>query len=456
MLKIGDFSKLAHVTVKTLRHYATLGLLLPTWTDRLNGYRYYSLEQLPRLNRILALKDLGFSLDQIRELLDEELPPARLRQLFDQKQQELHKKVQAEQTRLNRVADRLERIEHEGCLPQYEVTIKSIPSLPVVSMRGTVPDINELPEQCRLMQQTLARWASGSNLPQTGNWMLIYHKSDYRERNLDIQVALLLERQVRLGSRLRSNAIQASLLPPVESMASLLQPASNQANPVSYTALYTWIERNGYHISGPARELYLTDPDTAQVVSLPGVNSPASFTEIQIPVESNTIYQQKYFENPYRKEYEMEPKIVTLPAFTVVGMRYYGKNQNQEISAVWGEANQRFGELKHVSEDAAYGVCFTLPEAPSGEFEYVAALKVDSEADIPEGMVLRHVPAAKYAVFTHVGSLDKLKDTYNYIYQTWVPQSGMQLDGSFDFEYYNQDFQDFAPESRFYIYVPIK
>jgi AraC family transcriptional regulator len=145
-----------------------------------------------------------------------------------------------------------------------------------------------------------------------------------------------------------------------------------------------------------------------------------------------------------------------LPAFTVVGLRYYGKNQNQEISAMWGDANKRFGELKNISEDAAYGICFAASEGSNGEFEYVASLKVDSEEDIPEGMVGRHIPAARYAVFTHIGSLDKLKDTYNYIYQTWVPQSGMQLVGNLDFEYYNQDFNDFAPDSRFYIYVPVK
>jgi DNA-binding transcriptional MerR regulator len=59
MLKIGDFSRLGQVTVKTLRHYGQLGLLKPAWIDRYTGYRYYSLEQLPRLNRILALKELG-------------------------------------------------------------------------------------------------------------------------------------------------------------------------------------------------------------------------------------------------------------------------------------------------------------------------------------------------------------------------------------------------------------
>jgi predicted transcriptional regulator YdeE/DNA-binding transcriptional MerR regulator len=456
MLKIGDFSKLAHVTVKALRHYANLGLLLPVWTDRLNGYRYYSLEQLPRLNRILALKDLGFSLDQIRELLDSELPPARLRQLFDSKQQEIHQKVQAEQARLNRVAERLDRIESEGCLPEYEVAIKSIPALPVVSMRAMVPVMSDLLEQCHLMQRMIENWAFGARLPYTGSWMVLYLSPEYHERNLDIQIALLLERQVRLGATQRSQAIQLSLLPPVDTVVSLLQPSSGQLNEPSYTALYTWIERNGYHISGPARELYLTDPGTVQTNPLPQVNFQAFFTEIQIPVESNQIYKQKYFDNPYRKENEMEPKFVDLPTFTVAGMCYYGKNQNQEISVMWGEANQRFGELKNVCEDAAYGLCITIPNAVPGEFEYVASLKVSSEEDIPEGMVVRHVPAAKYAVFTHVGALDKLKDTYNYIYQTWVPQSGLQLAGAYDFEYYNEDFKDFASDSRFYIYIPVK
>jgi predicted transcriptional regulator YdeE/DNA-binding transcriptional MerR regulator len=455
MLKIGDFSKLAHVTVKALRHYANLGLLQPVWTDRLNGYRYYSLGQLPRLNRILALKDLGFSLDQIRELLDAELPPARLRQLFDLKQQELHQKVQAEQARLNRVAERLDHIDLEGCLPEYEVTIKSIPALPTVSMRAMVPVMSDLPEQCRLMQRMIENWATSADLSHTGSWMVLYLNQDYHERNLDIQIALLLDRQVRLAAKQQRKAIQLSLLPPVESMASFLQPTSTPIYEPSYTALYTWIERNGYHISGPARELYLIDSGESQANSRTQVNLQASFTEIQIPVESNQIYKQKYFENPYRKENEMEPKLVSLPAFTVVGMRYFGKNQNQEISVMWGEANQRFGEVKHVCEEAAYGICITTPNAAPGEFEYVASLKVSSEEDIPEGMVVRHVTAAKYAVFTHVGALDKLKDTYNYIYQTWIPQSGMQLTGGYDFEYYNEDFKDFAPDSRFYIYVPV-
>ena len=104
MLKIGDFSKLAHVTVKTLRHYAEMSLLKPIWIDRFTGYRYYALDQLPRLNRILALEDMGFSLEQIRELLDEEMTPIRLRNLFNEKQEELQRRLAAEKIRLDRVA----------------------------------------------------------------------------------------------------------------------------------------------------------------------------------------------------------------------------------------------------------------------------------------------------------------------------------------------------------------
>ena len=65
MLKIGDFARLSQVSVVALRHYDEIGLLRPVKVDPFTGYRYYSTDQLPRLNRILALKDLGFSLEQI-------------------------------------------------------------------------------------------------------------------------------------------------------------------------------------------------------------------------------------------------------------------------------------------------------------------------------------------------------------------------------------------------------
>ena len=114
MLKIGDFARAAQVTVKTLRFYACEGLLSPVYIDRYSGYRYYTLDQLPTLNRILALKDLGFSLAQIRQLLGETLTAEQLRAMLRVKQAELQQSVERERARLARVEERLEMIDHEA------------------------------------------------------------------------------------------------------------------------------------------------------------------------------------------------------------------------------------------------------------------------------------------------------------------------------------------------------
>ncbi len=70
--------------------------------------------------------------------------------------------------------------------------------------------------------------------------------------------------------------------------------------------------------------------------------------------------------------------------------------------------------------------------------------------------MVREVPEHTYAVFAHEGELASLSKTYEYIYEVWLPQSGYALASKMDFEYYDQDFKDFAPDSVFYIYIPIE
>ncbi len=113
MLKIGDFARAAHVTVKTLRFYAREGLLSPVYIDRYSGYRYYTLDQLPVLNRILALKDLGFSLAQIRQLLRGTLTAEELRGMLSVKLTELQQSMERERASLERVEERLKLIDRE-------------------------------------------------------------------------------------------------------------------------------------------------------------------------------------------------------------------------------------------------------------------------------------------------------------------------------------------------------
>src|SRR5687768_5423037 len=110
MFKIGEFSQLSRVSVRMLRHYDQLGLLKPSRTDNFTNYRYYSADQLPRLNRILALRDLGFSLEQIGNLLDEELPAEQLMGMLKLKRAEIEQQMQVEQLRMARLEARINQI----------------------------------------------------------------------------------------------------------------------------------------------------------------------------------------------------------------------------------------------------------------------------------------------------------------------------------------------------------
>src|SRR5688572_22415975 len=125
MFKIGDFSKLTCVSVKTLHHYDEIGLFKPLRVDRVTGYRYYSFDQLPRLNRILALKDLGFSLEQVARVLDDDLSAEQLSGMLVLRQAELEQQIEGARERLTRVAARLNQIKEEGKMSTQEIVIKS-------------------------------------------------------------------------------------------------------------------------------------------------------------------------------------------------------------------------------------------------------------------------------------------------------------------------------------------
>jgi DNA-binding transcriptional MerR regulator len=134
MLKIGDFSRLGQVTVKTLHHYDELGLLHPNDIDAFSNYRYYTLEQLPRLHRIMALKELGFSLEQIFLLLDSDVSTEQIRGMLRLKQAEKQQLVREEQERLAKIEFRLRMLEAEDDFPVLDVVIKTVPPYHVLSM----------------------------------------------------------------------------------------------------------------------------------------------------------------------------------------------------------------------------------------------------------------------------------------------------------------------------------
>jgi AraC family transcriptional regulator len=155
----------------------------------------------------------------------------------------------------------------------------------------------------------------------------------------------------------------------------------------------------------------------------------------------------------------IEPEIIQMDKFKIVGMKYYGENKNNEINRLWDQFNASVNEIKNSPcGDVRYGICYPIENfAEKGEFEYIAAIEVSNLNDIPEGMVGRTIQGQVYAVFTHKGSPEKIAETYKYIYGTWHPKSGYSLLKAPDFEYYDERFNpDIEEDSEFDVYIPIK
>jgi DNA-binding transcriptional MerR regulator len=271
MFKIGDFSKLSQVSVKTLRYYDEIGLLKPIEIDRFTGYRYYSASQLSRLNRILLLKDLGLTLDQIGRLLESDLPPAQLRGMLKLRQAEIERSIEEEETRLARVAALLNRIEQENTsMSQYDVVIKKVTPVRIASVRAVVANYGAQGELWNELEAYLAQ----QNVKPVAPCLTLDHNEGYKERDVDLEVCEVIDAPLAETSRVRVYE-----LPPIEQMACTVHhgpfPQLNQG----YQALMQWAEANSYRFVGPSREVYLQVSETG--------DESTNVAEIQIPVEKS-------------------------------------------------------------------------------------------------------------------------------------------------------------------------
>jgi effector-binding domain-containing protein len=270
MIKIGDFSKLSLVSVKTLRYYDEMGLLPPIETDRSTGYRYYSLDQLPRLHRILALKDLGFSLEQIAQALEHGITLEQLRGMLRLKQAEQQQRVQDERERLVRVEARLRQIEMEATVSKYDVVIKKLEPVKTASIRRVI----ENPQAVGGMFDEIFTYLGKKGVRPMGPPYGIWHDLEYKEKDLDAEVAVPIAQSFPPG-----DGVQPVELPAVPVAACVIHQGPYENFSQAYTALIGWINANGYRVAGPYREIYLRGPG-------PQPADPASYvTEMQVPVE---------------------------------------------------------------------------------------------------------------------------------------------------------------------------
>lgn len=269
MFKIGEFSKLSRVSVKALRYYDDLDLLRPARVDRFTSYRYYSAEQLAQLNRILALRDLGLSLEQVRQVLRDGLPAEQLRGMLRLKQAELEQHLAEEEERLQRVAARLRQIEQEGTMPTHEVVLKAVPALRVAALRGIVETYGA---QGSLWNQ-LGEYLQSRGVKPTGPCFTIDHNEEYREKDVDVEVCEPVDADLD-----DAGSVRIYDLPAVPQMASMIHHGPYDDLSGAYQKFMAWIQTNGYRIVGPNREIYLRN------VADHGVEPQDLVTEMQFPV----------------------------------------------------------------------------------------------------------------------------------------------------------------------------
>jgi DNA-binding transcriptional MerR regulator len=256
MFSIGEFARHGRVSVRMLRHYDAIGLLRPACVDPVTGYRSYQVSQLAELNRLLALKDLGFSLQQVQAILDEDVSAAELRGMLRLRRAEIQARIEDETTRLARVEARLAAIESEdgAFLPDDRVVIKAVPPVRVAELTGTAAGYEPeaitpviQPLYCDLWQRM-----AGAGVAPAGPALAYYEDSPAGDGGIVVHAA------VPVGDGVGAeHGFALADLPRADLAAAIIHHGSMDHVLRSVQALARWIDANGYRSAGYAREVTL-------------------------------------------------------------------------------------------------------------------------------------------------------------------------------------------------------
>ncbi len=280
MFKIGEFSQLGQVSVRMLRHYDQLGLLAPNHVDRYTGYRYYTIDQLARLHRIVALKELGLSLAQIGELLEGgDLPDgAQLRGMLRLQRATLTQEIQAGQARLARLEARLRQIEEEGHPGPYEIAVKRVPGMAIASLRQLAPTADDVRFLCERLYGQLYERLRRRDIAPLSPEITLYHNEEYTETDIDVEIGVPVAPR-HLGAPALDDGIGFRELRAEDAAAALIYEGPFAEILGAILALLQWVAASGHAPAGPLRELHLSGPAHA---ANPAEGAPV--VELQVPV----------------------------------------------------------------------------------------------------------------------------------------------------------------------------
>lgn len=272
MFTVGEFARLGQVSKRLLRYYDEIGLLKPIDTDASSGYRFYSGNQLAELNRILALKELGLSLDQIRRMLSEHISTDEMRGMLLMKKAEIEQELQAEMQRIRKIESRLQLIRNSENSEPLNVVVKKIPAMPVLGVRTNVPTFEAGMD---LFSEILAIL---SDRTRYGLCYCICYDDEFTDFDMDLEMGRLLmvksHDAVALTDELQ---LQYREIPAAEHVATTVVKGALETIHTGYHNIAQWIANSGYRLAGIPRELTLELPHQSDGSDL--------VTEIQFPIE---------------------------------------------------------------------------------------------------------------------------------------------------------------------------
>lgn len=275
MFRIGEFSRIARVSARLLRYYDELGLLKPGVVDASTGYRYYTSAQLQRLNRVLVLRDLGLTLQQIGGVMEENASADRLRAMLELRRADAERALAEEAMRLRQIEARIAQLETGSDGDLDDVLIRAEPARTIVAVRDTVGSFIEarmiIGELARILPQRVPRETLG---PIIG----IAHSAEFEPDAIDVELGFILngERPGDLPS-IGRRQLQVRELPAVPHMAACVRVGLPEDAHLITGKIGRFVETHGYRLAGPSREVFVRPPRTDRMEE--------AVVEMQFPVE---------------------------------------------------------------------------------------------------------------------------------------------------------------------------
>jgi DNA-binding transcriptional MerR regulator len=278
VFQIGEFSQLAQLSIRMLRHYDRIGLLPPAIVDASNGYRYYDLAQLRVAHRITSLKHLGLSLEQIGQLLAEDLTPEELRGMLRIESKRAIQDRDDAQRRLADLERHLATVQTEGVLDQVDLVERSIPRLPFLGTRVDGLDF------AQAMDVAAGVVDAGRSAGIDGPLTIVSHSQSFVDSDLDLSMGFCVDLP---GTRLEANGVPLvpGELPAVPRMVTAIHDGDHETgHRLSHTAIAEWLTRHDLRLDGGARETFhdLDSIASGSIVTGSGV------VEISYPVAERT------------------------------------------------------------------------------------------------------------------------------------------------------------------------